>query len=184
MWPPLELVHLVHCLCKELHTFLIFACGMACHSCYRVWNSPASVVVGWAMLRSGDLAGQFITSILVFCKIAMQTRAFTTVSAQSHTIHFHQNTFGLEHWGFNSHVLDKMVSVISDYRHLTGHCCGLAGQWSMTLWALMHYYSVNPSYQVLWQQAYRTYMFHTIFFHSLLFLQCIFEWWLWCFRWN
>ena len=88
MWPPLELIHLVHHLCIDLNKFLIVACGMACHSYCRAIVRPAYVIGGLTMffilslktthkfsigLRSGDLADQSITSILAFCKNAVQT---------------------------------------------------------------------------------------------------------------
>ena len=84
MWPPLELIHLVYHFCIGLNKFLIVACGMAFHSCYRAMVRAASVVQGLAMffipspktphifsiwLRIGDFAGQSVTSILAFSKM-------------------------------------------------------------------------------------------------------------------
>ena len=45
-------------------------------------------------------------------------------------MHFYHKTIGLEHRGSNSHVLGKMLSVISDHSYLTGLL--------LISWALVH----------------------------------------------
>ena len=92
-----------HLACLELIKFLTYRYMSYCY----LWNDMPFMLqshsqtsqCGWSSLTrstktkfsirlsSGELAGQSITSILAFCKNAIQTWAFTTVSANPSTLY-------------------------------------------------------------------------------------------------